>query len=234
MVPVHAQGSKPRHVDDHSALEHGDGSSGHAGTSAARDDGELHVIGQTHQSADLFRSRWLNNQQREFHAQVGGVSGAFHQGAGAGEHTVLGHDSLQTLHEFLTETAFSLVGAPENGDAFADGRHILLGQSLGFAGEAFIYADPHGFGLDKGIIGDEEKLFRNGDCQFPHGFGPVLERFEIYAEDAVDNEILRYGNVGAFVRHETLLVPHRETEPGKGEALLIARQNLRTQEERKT
>ncbi len=61
MLPVHGHGREPRHVHDHAALEHGHGSAGHAGTASARNEGELHIVGQTHQRADLFRGCGFDN-----------------------------------------------------------------------------------------------------------------------------------------------------------------------------
>ena len=66
------------------------------------------------------------------------------------------------------------------------------------------------------IVGDEKKFFSNGNGQFAYGFGPVFKCLKVDAENTIDNKILRYGNMRAFVRHENTPCPLQRTKPGKG------------------
>ena len=192
---------QPRKADDDRAPPRGHGPARCAGTAAARDEGEFHVIGQLDQRGHLFGIVRLHHQQGQLHAQVRGVGGGLHQGRRMGQHAFGGQHAAQGLRQTLAEIRFRLVGGPEHGDAFADGGGIIVRQRQRLALEAFADAGPHRIGVDEGIVGYQKEFFGNGDGQMAHGFRPLFKVADIDAQNTVDDIIGRYGDMRSLVGH---------------------------------
>ena len=192
-------------ADDEGALARGHGPAGHARAAAARDQRELHVVGQLDQLGHLFGIVRLHHQQGQLHAQVRGVGGRFHQGRGFDENAFLGQDAAQGVDEPAPELGFRLIGGPEHGDALADGRGVIVGQGHGFPLEALAHAAAHGVGVDKGVVGHQEKFLGDGNGEIAHGFRPFREVVDIDLQDAVDHIIGRNGNMRTLMGHDLYL-----------------------------
>ncbi len=191
-------------ADDERALARGHGPAGHAGTAAARNERKFHVIGQSDQLGHLLGGIRLHHQQGQFHAQVRGVGGCFHQGRGLGENAFIGQDAAQGVNEPAPELSLRLVGGPEHGDALADGRGVIVGQSHGFPLKALAHAAAHGVGVDEGIIRHQKELLGDGNGQIAHGFGPFREIVDIDLQDAVHHIVGRNGNMRTLMGHDHL------------------------------
>ena len=192
---------EPRHAHDHGALARGHGAARHARAAAARDERELHVIGKAHERGHLLGIVRLHHEERQLHAQVRGVGGVFHKVRGLASDALGREDVRKRVQQLFAKGRLRLVGGPEHGDAFGNGRGVIVGQRHGLALERAAHALAHKLGVDEGIIGDEEELLGDADGEVADRFRPFGEIVRVDLEDAVDHMVRRDGNVRALVAH---------------------------------
>ena len=195
---------QPGEADNNRALARGHCAASHAGAAAARNERKLHIVGELHKLGHLLGIVWFNHQQGQFHAQVSGVCCRFHHGGGIGQNAFIGQNAVQGVHQFGAEGSFGLVGRPEHGQAFADGRGVIVRQGDRFLVIAFAHAGAHGFRIDKGVVGHQKKFFGYGDGQVAHRFGPFCKVINIDAQNPVHHIVGRNGDMRTLVGHDVL------------------------------
>ena len=207
---VNGLGREARSAHHNRTLAGRHSAAGETGSAASGNEGELHLVGEAHKLAHLLRSVGFDHKERQLHAKVGSVSGRSHQSAAAAHDAAVGHDGREAGLQLLAEGKLGLMGAPEHGDAFADGRGVLMRQGLRFALVTLIHALPHRRRGDEGIVGHEEQLLGKLYGKLAHALRPAFELVEIDAQDTVDHVLGRDGNMGPFMGHGSLLKKTRE------------------------
>ena len=173
----------------HRALAGGNGAARTAGRAAAGDEGELHLVGEAHHGADFFCAGGGDHKQRQLHAQVCGIGGAFHQRAGAQVYAVARDHLPDALDELITEFHVGIVGAPEHGEPFAQGGGVMVGEAGHGLIEAGLHALAYGFRIYERVVPDKEQLFCKRDGRFADCLWPVLELVQIDTQHPVHEKL---------------------------------------------
>ena len=114
------------HADNDCAPPCGNCAASHARTAAPGNEGKLQLVGQLDELRYLLGCGRFHHKKGQLHAQIRGVRGRGHYGGRIREDAVLGKKLQKFLQKTASERDLCLPGRPEHGNAFGDGRGIIV------------------------------------------------------------------------------------------------------------
>ena len=191
----------PGQADNDCPFAGRNGAACHARAAAAGNKGKFKLVGKLDELRHLFRGIRLDNHERQLHAQVRGIGCRGNNGGRIRQDAVFRQYFLQFFQQMPAKGFFRLVGGPEHGYAFTDGRCIVVGQRNGIALIVLVHAAANGIRINKRIVGSQKQLFCYGNGKLAHRLRPGLKVINIDAQDTVDDIIRRNRDMRAFLRH---------------------------------